>query len=322
MEHNMSRRKVLASAGAAAAAAVAISVSPPSQARAHQVPARNAGHPFIYCLNTSTIMGQKLKLPQQIDVAAKAGYTALEPWVRDIEAYARDGGDLKDIRKQLDDHGMTVEDTIGFANWILDDDEARQRGLEQAKRDMDLSVQIGSKRMAAPAAGAQETTGMDLMKIAERYRALCDLGDQIGIVPIVEVWGFSKTLGRLSEGAFVAIQSGHPKASVLADIYHLYKGGSDYNGLRLLNRQAIQIIHFNDYPPQPTRADIKDEHRIFPGDGIAPTTEILKIVSAMGNPPCVLSLELFNRQYWKLDPLVCATTGIEKMRAAVERSLA
>lgn len=325
MKSHRSRRNVLAS-GVAAAAGVSIVVSSRSKARAQGAPAAAASssskQPFVYCLNTSTIMGQKLKLPQQIDIAAKAGYTALEPWIRDIEAYAKEGGNLADIKKQIADHGMTVEDTIGFANWIVDNDETRAKGMEQAKRDMDLSVQIGAKRMAAPAAGAQETTGMDLFKIAERYRALCDLGDQIGIVPIVEVWGFSKTIGKLSEGVFVAVQSGHPKASVLADIYHLYKGGSDYNGLRLLNRQAVQIIHFNDYPPQPTRAEIKDEHRIFPGDGVAPTTEILRILKAMPGAPCVLSLELFNRQYWKLDPFVCAKTGIEKMRAAVERSLA
>jgi sugar phosphate isomerase/epimerase len=319
MEKKQSRRTVLASCAAAAAA---ISVTSRSRVNAQEVAAKAPKHPFIYCLNTSTIMGQRLKLPQQIDIAAKAGYTALEPWIRDIEAYAKEGGNLNDIRKQLDDHGMTVEDTIGFANWIVDDDEARKKGMEQAKRDMDLSVGIGSKRIAAPAAGAQDTTGMDLIQIAERYRALCDLGDEMGIVPIVEVWGFSRTIGKLSEGAFVAIQSGHPKASILADIYHLYKGGSDYNGLRLLNRQAIQIMHFNDYPNAPARAEIKDEHRIFPGDGVAPTTEILKIVSAMGNPPCILSLELFNRQYWKLDPMVCAKTGIDKMKAAVERSLA
>ena len=30
-----------------------------------------------------------------------------------------------------------------------------------------------------------------------------------------------------------------------------------------------------------------------------------------------LSLELFNREYWKLDALTVARTGLEKMKAAV-----
>ena len=36
----------------------------------------------------------------------------------------------------------------------------------------------------------------------------------------------------------------------------------------------------------------------------------------------VLSLELFNRSYWKQDPLLVARTGLEKTRAAVRSSLA
>ena len=32
----------------------------------------------------------------------------------------------------------------------------------------------------------------------------------------------------------------------------------------------------------------------------------------------MLSLELFNRQYWSQDPLTVARTGFEKMKALVE----
>jgi hypothetical protein len=36
----------------------------------------------------------------------------------------------------------------------------------------------------------------------------------------------------------------------------------------------------------------------------------------------MLSLELFNREYWKQDPTLVARNGIEKMRALVKKSLA
>ena len=41
----------------------------------------------------------------------------------------------------------------------------------------------------------------DMLPIAERYRSLLELGDGIGVVPQVEVWGASKTLSRLGEAA-------------------------------------------------------------------------------------------------------------------------
>ena len=74
--------------------------------------------------------------------------------------------------------------------------------------------------------GRDEDVSVDLLAAAERYRALCELGEQMGVVPQVEVWGFSKTLKRLGEAVLVAVESGHPEACVLPDVYHLYKGGS------------------------------------------------------------------------------------------------
>ena len=70
--------------------------------------------------------------------------------------------------------------------------------------------------------------------VAERYRALLELGDQIGVVPQVEVWGFSRTLGRLGEAALVAMEARHPSACILPDVYHLYRGGSGLGGIKLL----------------------------------------------------------------------------------------
>jgi hypothetical protein len=35
-----------------------------------------------------------------------------------------------------------------------------------------------------------------------------------------------------------------------------------------------------------------------------------------------LSLEVFNREYWKQDALAVAKTGLAKMKAAVDRALA
>jgi sugar phosphate isomerase/epimerase len=118
----------------------------------------------------------------------------------------------------------------------------------------------------------------------------------------------------------VALESGHPQACILADVYHLYKGGSSVNGLRLLNGSALHVLHFNDYPAEPPRASITDAQRIYPGDGVAPLKAILHNLRDIGYRG-VLSLELFNRDYWKQDALTVARTGLEKMRTVVRTSL-
>ena len=58
----------------------------------------------------------------------------------------------------------------------------------------------------------------------------------------------------------------------------------------------------------------------MPGDGIAPITQILRDLCAAGNR-AILSLELFNPDYWKQDPLAVAKIGLAKMKAAVNKAL-
>jgi 2-keto-myo-inositol isomerase len=315
----ISRRKALAQTGLWLGAGL---VGVPAQAAPDSARPSDssAAQPFRYSLNMATIRGQKLGIVKEVEIAAKAGYQGIEPWVDSIAEYSKNGGALSDLKKRIADLGLTVEGAIAFPEWIVDDDARRAKGLEQAKREMDLVAQIGGKRMAVPPAGANNNPGLDPLKAAERYRALLDVGDQIGLIPELELWGFSQCLHRLSECAMVAIQTGHPKACILVDVFHLYKGGSDYHGLALLSANAVQVLHMNDYPAEPPREKIDDKYRCYPGDGIAPIPEILRILRAAGGQK-VLSLELFSRKYWEQDPLEVAKTGLEKMKAVATRAL-
>lgn len=319
MPDRVSRRDLLLRAGCTLGTAAALSPVAPAVAAAPSS-ATSSSEPFGYCFNTSTIMGQKLGIVEEVQITAKAGYQAIEPWIRELDQYVKDGGSLKDLGKRIADAGLTVESAIGFAQWIVDDDGARAKGLEEAKRNMDMLVQIGGKRLAAPPVGATKQTDLNLFKAGQRYRALLELGQQMGIVPEVEVWGHSTSLQHLSEAVFVAVESGHPQACLLPDIYHLYRGGSDFEGLKLLSGKAVQVFHVNDYPASPARAELTDAARVYPGDGVAPFKTILRDLRDAGFRG-MLSLELFNRDYWQQDPLQVAKTGLEKTKAVVQTSL-
>lgn len=313
MSHEPSRRDWLL--GAPAVLGAGVLATPPAAA---QVVSKH--EPFLLCLNTSTIRGQKVPVAQEVDLAAKVGYQAIEPWINELDQFVKEGGNLKDLGKRIRDAGLVVPSAIGFPEWIVDDDARRTKGLEEARRAMDMVQQIGGTRLAAPPVGATKQSGMSLLKIAERFHALVDIGARLGVIPQVELWGFSQTLGRLGETAFVAVECGHPKACVLADVYHLHKGGSGFTGLHLLSAEALQVFHMNDYPADPPPATLTDAHRVYPGDGVAPLKEMLRTLRRSGFRG-VLSLELFNRDYWKQDPTLVARTGLEKLRAVVRGSL-
>lgn len=279
-----------------------------------------ADEPFGYCLNTSTIRGQNLSIVEEAELASKAGFRGLEPWIRELDEYVKEGNTLTDLGGRLRDVGLSVESAIGFFEWAVDDDARRGKALDEAKRNMEMVRAIGGARLAAPPVGLTDRSDVDPKRLAERYRALLEVGDAIGVVPQAEVWGFSKTLGTLGEAAHVAIAADHPKACILADVYHMYKGGSGFHGIRLLGKDAMHVIHMNDYPADPPRDKITDADRIYPGDGIAPLGLMFRDLRAIGFRG-MLSIELFNRAYWKEDALSVLQTSLAKLRAVVKTSL-
>jgi 2-keto-myo-inositol isomerase len=315
-EAAVSRRTVL-TAGAVAAGSLAGGLTSLASGR-EPAASRESASSFILGLNTSTIRGQKVPITEEIDIAARAGYRGMEPWVDELKRYAEGGGSLPDLAKRFADAGISVESAIDFFEWAVDDEGRRRKALEAARASMELVRKIGGKRIAAPPVGATDRP-LDPRRVAERYRDLLELGDAIGVVPQAEVWGFSKTLGQLGEGAMVAIESGHPKACILPDVFHLYKGGSSLEGVRLLSPAAVHVFHVNDYPAQPPREKITDADRVYPGDGVAPYKSLLRDLRK-GGFRVMLSLEVFNRDYWKQDPLAVAQKGFEKLKALVEAS--
>ncbi|MCA9079301.1 MAG: sugar phosphate isomerase/epimerase [Planctomycetaceae bacterium] len=313
---NLTRRNWLTSTGALAGAAA---VGATELTAAESAPAKPLAERVTYCLNASTVMGQKLSLEQFVDLATEAGYRGIEPWIRDIEAHVAAGKSLSDLAKRIADKGLQVESAIGFAQWIVDDEEQRQHGIEQLKRDMDLVKQLGGTHIAAPPVGANrgDAPQLDLFAVAERYAAILDVGRETGVIPQVEIWGPSRNLSRLGEAVFVAVESGHPDACILPDIYHIFRGGSSLQGLSVISGPTIQCFHFNDYPAEPAREEQNDAHRVYPGEGAAPWAQIRQTLEHIGFSGAV-SLELFNREYWEQDPLTVARTGLEKMRAVLE----
>jgi len=349
-----SRRELLSIAAVAAAATVASDRPVDAQTPRGTTPAtgRPADEPFGYCLNTSTLRGNQLDIVAEIAIAAKAGYHAIEPWSNELDAYVQAKGTLKDLGQRIKDAGLVVENVIAFNSWLSDDDATRAAGMETIKLNMDKAAQIGAKHIATTPGGggggrggrggsgraggtaAQPATAagiaapppaapapVSLDNAAKYYREALDLGRKMGVLPLCELWSSNAVLGPLSHGAYVAIATGDPDASLLLDIIHLYRSGTQFEGLRQINGASLHIFHVNDYPQADDPTRITDAQRVYPGDGIAPLNTIFRALRDNGFRG-YLSLELFNQDYYKKPADENAKTGIDKIRAAVKKALA
>ncbi|MXV14607.1 sugar phosphate isomerase/epimerase family protein [Hufsiella ginkgonis] len=278
------------------------------------LPAKPKMSPFIFSLNMSTIRGHNLGFTRELETASKAGFRSVEIWIDSLQAYLQQGGTLAEARKRVSDLGLTIESAIGFARWMVDDAPTREKAVAQLRREMEMLAAIGCKRTAAPPSGATGLPLIPLNVVAERYAAILNLGEQLGVTPQLELWGGSKNMNKVSDVLYAASASERKSARILLDVFHLYKGGSNISSLHCVGKNALEIFHVNDYPAGIGPAKISEPDRIYPGDGIAPIKEILTILK---NPekPLVLSFEVFNKSYYTQDPVLVAKTALAKMKA-------
>lgn len=267
---------------------------------------------FYYSLNTSTISGKSPGIENYISLAAEAGYDFIEVWVRDVAAYLEAGNSTASLKNLVDSQGLKIASAIGFAPWMTGGEE----GFAQMRKEMEMLAEIGCPRIAAPPAGVDAAKPLDLFMVGEKYAALLEMGRQTGCMPQLEFWGASHSLWHIGQVLMIAAVAGDPDTRILPDVYHLFRGGSDFDALGMLDGHMIDLFHMNDYPGNIPRLEQTDADRVYPGDGTAPLGKILGYLKKMGAPK-ILSLELFNRSYWEQDPKNVAATGLSKMKAAM-----
>ena len=306
----LNRRLLLKISGAAALA----SFVPSSIVKAAAPAAKG---PFRFCLNTSTISGQKPGLLGYLDMASKAGYDGVELWINDIQDYIQSGKTVQSLADHIKSKNLAVESIISFTAWMVNDEATRKNGVADLEEQMKIASALSCKYIAAPPMGVEKSEPVNIQQTATYYRTILQLGRKYNVLPLVEFWGASGTLYNFSQAIAIAAAADDADARILPDVYHMFRGGSGFNCLKLVNGNAIPLIHMNDYPANKPVNEQTDSDRVYPGDGAAPLKQILHDLKAMGGTK-VLSLELFNESYYKQDALVVAQTGLAKMKAVAE----
>ncbi|WP_339713341.1 sugar phosphate isomerase/epimerase [uncultured Kriegella sp.] len=304
----MNRRKFIAGTTAASFATVTFANSTIKKDLKKEKRYQNGQSPWPICLDTATIRTAK-SLEEKVDIAIAAGYDAIEPWDNELEEYEKNGGDLKELGKKIRRAGLFVPSMIGLWGCLPENEEAFQASLPATKNRMRMAADIGCTHIQAIPNKVGED--YDVKFVASCYRRLLEIGlKEYNIIPaLVFVKMFPlKTMGQ---AVAVALDADHPMAKIIPDVYHMYISEGGFEGLKLLNGNLFAIFQFNDAPKGIQLQDMKDKHRVYPGDGMLPLAEILKDLKASGFDGCI-SLELYNPEYHKQDLLQVAKTGLRK----------
>lgn len=315
MTRPLSRRDLIKSAPLGAAAlAAGCATAGEAQPDAGAVPGsrrwQDGASPWPVCLDSATIRPSPLEA--KIRIAAAAGYDAFEPWEGELHDYEEQGGDLDDLGRHIRDAGLFVPSVIGLWGAIPPTREGFDAQMEHTRRRMRQAAAVGAEFVQLVPQPARPWTEFDPKWAADRYRELLEIGiNDYNIKPSVVFVEFLEGAKRMGQAAAIALDADHPDATIIPDVFHMLIGDSGFHGLKHLRGDFFSIFQFNDAPAEPAKDQLEDRHRVYPGDGILPLTDILRDLKASGFTRCV-SLELYNPGYWDQDHLAVAQTGLEK----------
>lgn len=270
-------------------------------------------------MDTATIRPASLK--DKIRIAAEAGFDAIEPWDGELRDYEADGGNLAELGKRIRDAGLFVPSVIGLWNAIPPSEEEWLAQLPKTRDRMRMASAIGAEHVQVIPQPQRPWQEFDLKWASAKYRAILEIGlADYNLNPAMVFVEFLPGAARMGQAAAIALDADHPKAKIIPDVFHMHIGDSGFSGLRLIQGEFIAIFQFNDAPAHPAKGALADKHRVFPGDGILPLKQCLKDLVAIDYQRCV-SLELYNPEYWKRDPLAVAKEGHDKMLKVIAASV-
>ncbi|MCX6289355.1 MAG: sugar phosphate isomerase/epimerase [Bacteroidetes bacterium] len=276
---------------------------------------QNGASPWPICLDTATIRPASLR--DKVRIAAEAGFDGLEPWDSELEEFEKNGGNLKALGAEIKKLGLKVPSVIGLWNAIPGTMPEFEASLKETRRRMRMAHDIGAEHIQTIPNTLPENYNQKW--VADRYRDIIEIGmKEFNIKPaLVFVKYF--TIKTLGQAVGIAMDANHPNALVIPDVYHMYISDGGFEGLKMLKGDAIAIFQFNDAPNTPAFKDLRDEHRVYPGDGILPLASIFKDLKATGYKGFI-SLEMYNPNYYKEDLLQVAKTGLRKTLEVLKKA--
>jgi len=278
--------------------------------------------PWPLCLDTATIRPQSLE--DKVRLAAKHGFDALEPWDGELNDYEQQGGDLADLGKRIRDAGLTVPSVIGLWKALPATDEEFEQNLPACRERMRQAHAIGAKHVQtipwSDWPNATPAGTLDRRKLAGYYRRILEIGlSDYGLQPAFVFLEFVHDLRTIEHAVEVLRATDHPQAQTIPDTFHMHVGGTPPADLGKLAGSEIAIFQIADAPAGIPREQLKDSHRVLPGDGVLGLVESLRLLRASGYAGAI-SLELYNPAYYARDPDDFLPEARAKTLAVIERS--
>lgn len=278
---------------------------------------RPSRHMFL-SLN-SVLLSGRVKWPEFARLAAKTGYPGTDVM---LDAAMQAGAPAtNDLLSQLNIRPAVIDFPVEFRK----DDAAFEASLPKLKEAAPFASAIGCPRMITWIMPSSKTPKDELRRLykqrfTESARILAQSNVRLGLeflgplhlrkmFPYEFIW-------RMNDMLEFAKECG-PNVGLLLDSWHWHHAGATTADIIAAGRVRIVHVHFNDSPNLPPE-QIRDDHRLMPGEGVINLTGFLQALQTIGYKDA-LSVEVFGRAK-DMTPEAAAKLGLESSLAVFRKA--
>jgi sugar phosphate isomerase/epimerase len=273
------------------------------------VASRAADHNMFLALNSVLISG-RVPWPDFAKLAAKVGFPGTDVML--TSAMKEGLAATRDLFAQLKIRPAAIDFPVEFRK----DDATFEAGLEKLKPAAKFAAAIGCPRMVTYIMSSSPTPKEELRALYQKRftaaaRILADSNVRLGLEflgPLHLRKAFPhEFIWRMNEMLAFAESCG-PNVGLLLDAWHWHTAGATTQDIIHAGKDRIVHIHFDDAPDVPPD-QIRDDHRLLPGEGVINLTGFLQALQQIGYRDAV-SVEVFGRLK-DVPPEEAARMGLE-----------
>jgi sugar phosphate isomerase/epimerase len=283
--------------------------------------------PLLPSFNPRAV-GLSLPAAEAIDIAASAGFAAVDLMVRDLVAV---GDRPADLRRRMDDYGLKGGAFPLPVSWRGDEDTFL-RDLADLPRQAEAAAVLGLTRTGTwvmpelpEGMGREQTIQLHLTRLGGITETLDQFGIRIGLETI-GVASFRKGVTPLlftrqgDLGPLLnPLAAHHKNVGLLLDSFHLYAADESLGSALAQGIDSLVWVHVADLPPgsDSERSRIEDHNRGLPGEhGAVYNRAILAVLADRGYDGPVTAEPLARcRSLNGLDPLATARAVAHALRS-------
>ena len=270
------------------------------------------------CFNQATAM-KNSTLALDLEWCEKCGYDFVEIRLDMLRDYLRDHtvDELAAFfaSAHLKPYSFNALEFISFRD---------EQGYDEIKDGLRFCCETGAaigcrKTVVVPTFDVGPFTKPQIKEETVRVlRELADIAAPYGMNLAFEFVGYPNcSVNTLEQTCDIVMETGRVNVGFVLDCFHFHAMNSKWEALEAIDPAKLFIFHLDDSEDLPVGA-LRDDKRLWPGEGAVDLARIFGILKAKGCAE-MASVELFRPEYWDMPVGDCIRTAYEKTKETIAK---